>query len=196
MEKSLSAKNPGSFSLETLKKRPAKSHVLMRDSSHIRFQYQLLSEEYERFGFKFPSRKFCLDRELEEYELADRIWVLSEFAKNTFVENGIEADKIDVIPLGVDLERFQPFEKLIEPSPLRVVYFGSLSFRKGVQYLLEATKNFSPKHLELNLIGAIEPEFKSTLSKYSHFNYSLILLLPTMQNILLEIIHNHSLTFA
>jgi glycosyltransferase involved in cell wall biosynthesis len=160
-----------SFSLETLKSRPAKYHVLMRDSSHIRFQYELLEEEYEKFGHEFLNRSFCLERELEEYELADRIWVLSEFAKSTFVHSGIKSEKIDVLPLGVDLERFKPLNKWVEPSPLRIIYFGIISFRKGVQYLLEATKNFTPQQVELNLIGPIEPEFKSTLSKYSHFNY-------------------------
>lgn len=143
----------------------------MRDSSHIRFQYQLLQSEYEKFGHNFPNRAFCFERELEEYELADRIWVLSEFAKSTFVQSGINAGKIDVLPLGVDLERFKPLDKFVEPSPLRIIYFGIISFRKGVHYLLEATKNFSPKQIELNLIGAVEPEFRNVLSQYSHFNY-------------------------
>lgn len=160
-----------SFSLETLKSRPAKYHILMRDSSHIKFQYQLLQNEYKKFGHDFPDRTFCFERELEEYELADRIWVLSEFAKSTFVNFGISSDKIDVLPLGVDLERFKPLDKFVEPSPLRIIYFGTISFRKGVHYLLEATKNFSPKQIELNLIGAIEPEFRDVLSQYSHFNY-------------------------
>ncbi len=160
-----------SFSLETLRKKPAQVHILMRDSSHIQFQYDLLKEEYENFGFRFPNRDFCLKRELEEYELADRIWVLSHFAKKTFIDQGVESNKIDVLPLGVDLKRFFPLEKFPETSPLRVVYFGTLSFRKGVHYLLEATKDFSPKRIELNLIGSIEPEFKSTLVRYSHFNY-------------------------
>jgi len=160
-----------SFSLEALQSKPASCHVLMRDSTHIKFQYELLREEYEKFGHSFPKRAFCLERELEEYQLADRIWVLSEFAKKTFVDQGISSEKLDVLPLGVDLERFKPLEVRFESTPLRVIYFGILSFRKGVQYLLEATKDFSPRQLELNLIGAIEPEFKSTLSRYAHFNY-------------------------
>lgn len=176
-----------SFSLETLKRRPANNHILMRDSSHIKFQYELLAEEYQKFGFKFPSRQFCLERELEEYALADRIWVLSDFAKKTFVNSGIAPEKVEILPLGVDLERFKPLEMVAAPSPLRVLYFGIISFRKGVQYLLEATKDFSPKQIELNLIGAVEPEFKSTLSKYSHFNY----LKPMPQTELAKEIRKH-----
>jgi glycosyltransferase involved in cell wall biosynthesis len=176
-----------SFSLETLKKRTANLQILMRDSAHIRFQYDLLSQEYEKFGFTFPNRSFCLERELEEYELADRIWVLSEFAKQTFISQGISPDKVEVLPLGVDLERFKPLEKVPEPSPLRVIYFGIISYRKGVQYLLEATQDFSPKEVELNLIGAVEPEFKKTLSKYSHFNYQN----PLPQSELAKEIRNH-----
>lgn len=176
-----------SFSLETLKNRPANFHVLMRDSTHIQFQYDLLAKEYEKFGFRFPNRNFCLERELEEYELADQIWVLSDFARETFIHQGISGDKVKVLPLGVDLERFKPIEKWPAPSPLRVVYFGIISFRKGVQYLLEATKNFSPQQIELNLIGAVEPEFKETLAKYNHFNYRQ----PLPQNELAKEIRNH-----
>lgn len=160
-----------SFSLETLQKRPARLHILMRDSAHINFQYDILKEEYLKFGYKFPDRRFCLNRELEEYELADRIWVLSDFAKKTFINAGLKTEKLKVLPLGVDLERFKPLEHVVEPLPLRVIYFGILSYRKGVQYLLEATKDFSPKKIELNLIGAVEPEFKKVLARYSHFNY-------------------------
>lgn len=160
-----------SFSLETLKRKAAKFHILMRDSSHIQFQYDLLTEEHNRFGSCFPKRNFCLERELEEYALADHIWVLSDFAKNTFVNSGTSPEKIRILPLGVDLKLFKPIDVVTTPSPLRVIYFGILSFRKGVQYLLEATKDFSPKQIELNLIGAVEPDFKGIMSKYSHYNY-------------------------
>ena len=112
---------------------------------------------------------------------------MSEFAKQTFISQGISPDEVEVLPLGVDLERFKPLEKVPEPSPLRVIYFGIISYRKGVQYLLEATQDFSPKEVELNLIGAVEPECKKTLSKYSHFNYQN----PLPQSELAKEIRNH-----
>ena len=181
-----------SFSLESFQKRSAKTHILMRDSAHINFQYQLLSEEYEKFGFSFPNRKICLQRELEEYSLADRIWVLSEFAKKTFIDQGVKAEKMGVLPLGVDLDRFYPADPSSEPLPLKIIYFGSLSFRKGIQYLLEGTKSFSPKQIELKLIGAVEPDFKSTLSKYTHFSYQKAL---TQSELAIEIRKHHVFVF-
>ncbi|NBY18915.1 glycosyltransferase [bacterium] len=176
-----------SFSLETLQRKPAKFHILMRDSAHIKFQYDLLMEEYKKYGHKFPARDFCLRRENEEYSLADRIWVLSHFAKKTFVDLGVNSAKIDVLPLGVDLDRFKPMESAPVPVPLRLIYFGILSYRKGVQYLLEATKDFSPRQVELNLIGAVEPDFKDCLAKYSHFNYQG----PMLQSELAKEIRKH-----
>jgi alpha-maltose-1-phosphate synthase len=48
------------------------------------------------------------------------------------------------------------------------VYFGILSVRKGIPYLLEATKHFHSNELELHLIGSVDKSLEPVLSKYSH----------------------------
>ena len=47
-----------------------------------------------------------IDKELEEYNLADFICVPSEYVKETFIKNGIAESKIIKIPYGVDLKEF------------------------------------------------------------------------------------------
>lgn len=159
-----------SFSLEALKQRPARLHILIRDSTHIDFQYALLKEEYQRFGLTLSKRDFCRTREVKEYEIADRVWVLSEFAKRTFVESGMDPKKLTVIRLGVRPGNFlPPTEKSVRLCPLKVIYFGSLNLRKGVQYLLEATQNL--RGVELTLIGSVEPSFENILKNYSHYRW-------------------------
>ena len=157
-----------SYSLEVLRARSAKRQVLIRDSSHIQLQMSLLEAEYKKFALPFPNRQWVIDRELEEYELADHIIVLSEFAKQSFVDRGMSASKLSVLRLGVDTSRFTPFRQVTMTKPLRVVYFGTLTLRKGIPYLLEATRGFNPSELELSLIGPVEPEFKVILAQYSH----------------------------
>ncbi|MBI4403741.1 MAG: glycosyltransferase family 4 protein [Deltaproteobacteria bacterium] len=155
-----------SFSLETLRTRQAGRHVVVRDSAHIAYQYDLLKEEYRKFGRTFPDRQFCLERELEEYDRADSIVVLSDFAKKTFVEKGISASKVDVLRLGADTSVFHPSADRLAQLPLKAVYFGQLSIKKGIHYLLEATRDL--KHLELTLVGSVDPDFRPLLQKYSH----------------------------
>ena len=110
-----------------------------RGSSHIRYQDRILQEEYARWGVE---RDEIVDprmiaREEAEYEQADAITVPSEFARRSFVEMGVPAEKLRKIPYGVRLERFQ---RMGEPEEDRfeVLFAGGVSLRKGVPYLLHA----------------------------------------------------------
>jgi len=147
--------------------------VLVRESSHIDIQNEILREEFAHLGQSLPDRRGCWEREREEYRIADRILVCSEFARKSFLEKGVTGEKIEKISLGVDTSLFSAAlgtEKR-EAGPLRVVYFGNISIRKGVRYLLEATKPFAPGEVNLTLIGPVEPGYEKVLSKYSHASY-------------------------
>ena len=158
-----------SFALEAFSHLPQSIKILVRDSTHISFQYSVLSKEYERQGIKFPNRNFCLKRELQEYQMADQIWVCSELAKKTFVDANCPESKLRVLHLGVDTARFRPGTPSPAKLPLKAVYFGALSFRKGVHYLLEATAEYPRGEGKLFLVGDVEPAFRRVLKRYSHF---------------------------
>jgi glycosyltransferase involved in cell wall biosynthesis len=158
-----------SFALETFHTLEGFERVLVRDSTHIAHQLEVLRREHETFGIPFKMSRLCLARELEEYRLADSILVLSHFAKRTFVERGISPKKIFVFPLGVNTSLFKPITMSVIKLPLEMIYFGTISLRKGVQYLLEGTKSFSPSHLKLTLVGPVEDSFRPILSRYNHF---------------------------
>ncbi len=62
--------------------------------SHIRFQDQVLWEEYARWGLDFSGiDPWIMDRENREYEIADAITVSSEFALRSFVEQRVPESK-------------------------------------------------------------------------------------------------------
>ncbi len=158
-----------SFCLEALRKKRSSFQVVIRDSAHISRQTEILTMEYQKYGIELPNRSFCIERELEEYELADSIWVLSEFAKKTFIEKGFSDSKLHKIRLGADLSRFKPDLTKAEISlPLKVIYFGNISLRKGIPYLLEGTKKFKKSELTLTLVGSVAEEMQAILSKYPH----------------------------
>ena len=68
--------------------------MMVRGSAHIRTQARLLEEEELRTGVKVdrPSR-WMIAREEREYALADRILVLSRFARDSFVAEGVSPDR-------------------------------------------------------------------------------------------------------
>jgi len=140
--------------------------VCNRGSSHILFQKKILGEEHARWGvpLSFFSQS-GVERELTEYLLADAIAVPSEFAKRTFIEQGIHTGKIFKIPYGVDLSLFTPKPK--EDNKFRVLFVGRFSIQKGIGYLFEAMKPLvEAGHAELWLIGKPDPAANKILAKY------------------------------
>ena len=89
--------------------------ILERGSSHIEFQHKILLEEHRKFNINFNEidPKLIL-KEKREYQLADKIIVPSNFAKETFVNSGISEDKVIKIPLGVSLSQFHVNQKIIK----------------------------------------------------------------------------------
>jgi len=128
--------------------------VCDRGSSHIRVQDDLLREEHTLWNTPFvgiDSRTIA--REESEYEEADCITVPSTFVYRTFVEQGISANKLRLLPYGVNLSRFQPVDK---PDPQRfdILFVGGMSLRKGVQYLVQAYQKIMHPTKSLTFVGS------------------------------------------
>ena len=90
----------------------------------------------------------------EELRMADRIFVASTFTSNTLKDfPGILAP-VEVIPYGfppVSNEKriYQPFNN---GRPLKLLFVGGLSQRKGIADIFEAVKPFGQK-VELTIVG-------------------------------------------
>ncbi len=126
------------------------------------FEYfvQAISEE----GGKPPSARLIRRFKLER-ELADYIFVPSEFVKSCLIENGVPSGKIVQIPYGVDPTSFVPEEKIIE-RPIRILFAGRIGLRKGVAYLLSAWSTLDLKDAELVLVGGVDRYGAALLRKY------------------------------
>lgn len=138
--------------------------ILERGSSHILFQSNILLEEYKKFNLKYIINQKLINQEMEEYDLADYINVPSNFAKNTFIREGIKKEKIICIPYGVDLKKFYPKKKT--ENIFRFIYVGSVSIRKGVFYTLKAFDELNLPEAELLMVGIIDKEVSIILEKY------------------------------
>jgi glycosyltransferase involved in cell wall biosynthesis len=128
--------------------------ALVRGSTHIRTQAQLLEEEERRAGTALDRpTPWRIAREEREYAKADVIFVLSEFARRSFLEHGINADKLRLLPLGSSVARFRPRAETIEQrscrilsgTPLRILNVGSFSFRKGALDIAQIAQTMHPR---------------------------------------------------
>lgn len=136
-------------------------------SSYPLYQLKILEEEYRKWNipFKIRSQKIYL-KALKEIKEADFIKIPSDFVQETFIKNGIPEEKLIKIPFGVDLEKFQPKDNY-NNEIFRAVFVGTVSIRKGVPYLLKAWSELNLKDAQLYVVGAISPDVKMIIAKYS-----------------------------
>jgi len=138
--------------------------ILERGSTHILFQYEMLSSEYRKYGVNdHITHKKVIDKELMEYQEADYISVPSQFVRDTYLNYGIEKSKLLINPYGVNLSNFK---KEINPrivdkfDGFTIIHCGTLSLRKGVHYLIQAFRELNLPNSRLLLVGSMGDEFQ------------------------------------
>lgn len=142
----------------------ASTRLLMRGSAHIRSQKDLLEQEKERTGLemRLPS-DWMVAREEREYQLADKIVVLSTFARTSFLDQGVPEGKIRLLPLGARLSRFSADDQTLQGRcsritsgrPLRVLYVGNVSARKGIRDIGVTARHLAGR-MEFRCVGGVE----------------------------------------
>lgn len=137
--------------------------VLNYPLAHHRFTRRYLLEEAARqpaFADTLNShdRPAWQERQLDaEIDLADRILVGSNFVRDTFITEGVPAEKLVVIPYGADTALFEPPEQNKPGGKgLRVLFVGQIGQRKGISYLLEAARRTAGHGDSLTLVGQIQ----------------------------------------
>lgn len=120
--------------------------------------WQMIKAELtERYSDWLPgshvSDARMLERKRQEMEIADIALVPSRFAECSVLQT-YPHKKIALIPYGVDLDFWRPELAGKASGPLRFIYAGQVSVRKGVPWLLEAWAKAHLRDAELNIIGA------------------------------------------
>lgn len=141
-----------------------------RGSTHQRYQETLMAEEYRRWGAPQPLAKpHIAVREEALYTQADAITVPSMVAKRSFVQMGVPAEKIHVIPYGVRLDQFS--RTAVPPiDSFEVLFAGQVSLRKGIPYLLEAFARLKHSHKHLTIVGSVQNDVRELLGRLPQEN--------------------------
>lgn len=141
-----------------LGRRPRPAFVTECVNCHVSTQMAILEEEHQRLGLPFISD--CSEdmrRRVYEYENADRLFGPSEVVKDSFIEKGISASRFVKIPYGVAVGGGAAVGERSGEAPLRVLYVGSVSPRKGVRYLVQALDRVDSSYgIELTVVGSVE----------------------------------------
>jgi glycosyltransferase involved in cell wall biosynthesis len=186
---------------------PRKSiRVLVRGSSHIEEQFEILCAEEKRAGYPIDKPSdWMRRRELREYELADVVIVLSRFAYDSFVRCGVAPEKLRILPLGAQLSLFRSIadkiaerqRRIRERQRLRVITVGTFSLRKGAFDLIEIARK-AQHFAEFRFIGSMDRtgarlakkateliEFVPKVSQFDlpkQYNWGDVFLFPTLED--------------
>ena len=149
--------------------------VLERPNAHTEYAYEAAEEEARRCGISLPPwhdhayHQETLDRERIEYSECDFLLCPSDFVARTFIERGIQADKLLRHRYGYDKTRFYPEErslKAAESTMLTVLYAGACEPRKGLHFLLEAWfKSDAKETCKLRICGEFVSGYAESLQK-------------------------------
>lgn len=92
---------------------------------------------------------------------ADTVLVNSDFVKSTFVQQGWDPARVEVLFLGVDdrfIESLPPFRPWPAVGPARVAFAGTFGRRKGADTLAAAVKQLEGVDFALQVVGHVEPD--------------------------------------
>ncbi len=120
------------------------------------------------------------ERLRQEWDLADVIVVNSEWSRDALISEGVNAEKIEVLPLAYEGEKAEDLRLKAEgemaeirvdsrgltadtPSqtedkarrPLHVLWLGQVNVRKGIHYLIEAARMLEGHEIHFDIVGPI-----------------------------------------
>jgi glycosyltransferase involved in cell wall biosynthesis len=126
-------------------------------SSYWYWEYRFLAMEAERkpeFAGLLPKLKDSPDHmrwKDEELDLADYVIVPSQHVCQT-LSGIIPNDKIRIINYGAPPVRPSKLNQFTPTRPLKVIFVGALTQRKGISYLLDAVDMLGPS-VSLTMVG-------------------------------------------
>ena len=111
-------------------------------------------------------------RRAAEHDLADLIVTNSDYVRDTFIQNGVSASKVIAVPTGCPSLDVIGARSGGGGGPLRFVYAGRLSLRKGFHYLMQAWRLAAfGDRAELWIAGSSELNMANEIAAQSNIRY-------------------------
>lgn len=148
-------------SLEALRAEGERGRLTVVDQiDPARAEYRRVEEERRAWPSyalpRAPVPQAYFDRCMREWEQADVIVVNSEWTRELLQEENAPSEKIEVVPLAYEPGDGAAPRKGEVGDPLRVLWVGTVSLRKGIQYLAEAARMLAGEPVAIRVVGALD----------------------------------------
>lgn len=135
--------------------------IVDHGSLHLEDEKNAIEKECCIYGFNDLGgdyqRSWLVEKISDEFESCDNIFVCSDLAKRSLINNNVAEEKIFKNALGVDLSVFNFQERrdfYRGNGKLKVLCVGSLIPRKGLHRLIHTLSERKFRNVELTLIGS------------------------------------------
>jgi glycosyltransferase involved in cell wall biosynthesis len=97
------------------------------------------------------------ERLAAEWHMAQFVLVNSEWSRRALIQQGVPAEKLLLVPIAYDppLPPTQCRQTSSASIPLSVLWLGSVTLRKGIQYLIQAARMLPVNRVRFHVIGPI-----------------------------------------
>ena len=164
-------------------------------SIELKYRYPKVADDPELMHKLIAQEQICLDA-------ADWIITPSEVTRNYLIGRGGKAERIQVIPNGVNLSIFtnQPPQSDKELDPLTMLYSGTLSAWQGVDLALEALALYRRDFAAtLTVVGPARGNQVAVLKKQARrlgVAEHITVMEPVSQTILVKLMHQADVIVA
>lgn len=128
---------------------------------------------YERLRVNYFLRKVVL----KPFHLADAVTAFTTSEKDFLIELGVPADKIWIIPVGINFEEFSN-SKMDNKNLITIGYMGRFAIQKGIHNIIDPLKKIMHDFNVKVIFSGQKSDIKyaenviSELEKYNEFEYS------------------------
>lgn len=128
--------------------------------------------EWENIPFNHEEKPYAQIKRYN-HQHVNHFIAITEKAKELLVKEGADANKITVIPAGLDCETFKPTEKdaalmqklEVSKDAIKILFVGRFVEEKGIFDLLSAFSKINTKNIQLLVVGAGTPETTTQIHK-------------------------------
>lgn len=106
--------------------------------------------------------KTKLKRSKIELMSTDLFIVASSFTKNSLTANGINDDKISIVPYGIDCKNIIKTSSTLNGG-LKIIFVGNFNQKKGISHMLNVIDKLNYKNISLTVVGSYIQEYNKYL---------------------------------
>lgn len=110
-------------------------NIILMETNHFYFYDNYIGPKIAYNVWESTRQPIQFFNKLKEY---DQIWVPTNWQRECTIEQGIPAEKVFVVPEGVDLNRFYPIEQTKNKSKFQFMIFGRWDYRKYTREMVKA----------------------------------------------------------